>query len=198
MTKVIGLTGGIATGKSTADQFFRKNNIPVIDADEITHQLYLPGQKANQLLLKKYGRKILNKDQTINRQVLSSLVFHDQKKLTELTNLVVPLVYDEIDRKIRSYQKQDLVVLDAPTLFETSGENRCDYIIVVSLPKEIQIKRLMKRNQLSYEAALTRISAQMPLEKKAKMASFVVENTGTIDMLEAKLAKILKDIKQEE
>lgn len=199
MTFVLGLTGGIATGKSTADAFFQKKQIPVIDADEIAHHLYDKGKPAYQALVDEYGGQILNSAEEIERQKLGEIVFSDQSKLKELNRLTHPLIYQEIDQVLAFYKekKTPVVVLDAPVLYETRGEDRCNAVLVITMPEELQIKRLMERNGFSQQEARRRIQAQLPLKEKEAKANYLIHNTGTIKELEEKLTKLLQKIEEE-
>lgn len=199
MTFVLGLTGGIATGKSTADAFFIKHKIPVIDSDQIAHHIYDQGKPAYRALISEYGNNILDNKKEINRKKLGEIVFSDEEKLQELDSLTHPLICQEINDAINSYEdeKVPIVVLDAPVLYEAHNENVCDAVLVISLPEEIQVKRLMARNNYSKEEALERIRAQMPLQEKVHKANYVIENTGTIKELEEQLDKLLNRIKKE-
>lgn len=199
MTYVLALTGGIATGKSTADQFFEKKNIPIIDCDKIAHDLMKPQNASWRAIRDAFGTDYLNDDQTINRKKLGQLVFSDQTALNKLNQLTHPLIFDKTVQKIKKYQDEDVVILDAPVYFESGWDkkNITDGILVITLPEAMQIDRLKQRNNLTDEEAKMRIQSQMPLNKKAQMADFVVANTGTIKELENKLEQLLLKIKEE-
>lgn len=199
MTYVLALTGGIATGKSTADQFFKKQNIPIVDCDEIAHDLMEPKNSSWQAIKDNFGDEYLNDDQTINRQKLGQLVFSDKSALNRLNQLTHPLIFDKTIQKIESYQNEDMVILDAPVYFESGWDkkNIADGILVITLPEPVQIDRLKQRNNLTDEEARMRIKSQIPLDKKTQLADFVIENTGTIKELENKLAQLLVKIREE-
>lgn len=199
MTFVLGLTGGIATGKSTADSFFKKKKIPVVDADKIAHHIYDPVKPAYNAILTKFGQKLLDSEKRIDRKKLGQLVFADSVKLQQLNAIVQPFIYQEIDQQLNFYRKQsaEIVVLDAPVLYETNGQGRCDKVLVINLPYPMQLKRLMARNGLNEAAAKARIESQMPLAEKVARADYVVDNTGTIESLEDKLQQVLLQIKAE-
>ncbi|WP_282804893.1 dephospho-CoA kinase [Lactobacillus isalae] len=196
MTYFLGLTGGIASGKSTADDFFKKKNIPIIDSDLIAHQIMEVGQSGYNAVVACFGTNILNDDQTINRRQLGEIVFNDKAKLKKLNDLTHPLVHQEIKRQMEHYslEKEKLVVIDVPLLFESGFESLCDGVLVISISPELQIKRLMKRNNFTKKEALARINNQMPLREKEKRATYVVANTGTIGDLEKKLSDLLQEI----
>lgn len=196
MTYFLGLTGGIASGKSTADDFFKKENIPIIDSDLIVHQIMEVGQNGYNAVVAYFGTNILNDDQTINRRQLGEIVFSDKAKLKKLNELTHPLVHQEIKLQMEQYslEKEKLVVIDVPLLFESGFESLCDGVLVISISPELQIKRLMKRNNFTKKEALARIDNQMPLSEKEKRATYVVANIGKISDLEEKLSDLLQEI----
>ncbi|WP_223901555.1 dephospho-CoA kinase [Lactobacillus laiwuensis] len=200
MTKILGLTGGIASGKSTADVFFREKQIPVIDCDQIAHDILNNGEKGYELVLKQFGKSILKSDQTINRSALGQIVFDDEKQLKTLNRITHPLIFQEIQAKIalNNPSKNSLVVVDAPVLFEANGQKYCDFTLLIAIPESLQMKRLMLRDNLSKGAALKRIRSQMPLSQKEKLADFVINNTGTKQDLKFKLEQLLLEIKGED
>ena len=184
--KILGLTGGIASGKSTADEFFEKQNIPIIDSDLIAHQIMEVGQKGYQAIVNYFGSNILNDDQTINRHKLGGIVFNDKTKLKKLNEITHPLVHQKIKQQMERYRlnQEKIVVVDVPLLFESGFESLCDGILVISI----------SRNNFTKEEALVRINNQMPLSEKEKRATYVVVNTGTIDDLEKRLSDLLQKI----
>ena len=200
MTKILGLTGGIASGKSTADVFFREKQIPVIDCDQIAHDILNKGEEGYELVLKQFGMNILKSDQSINRSALGQIVFDDEKQLETLNRITHPLIFQEIQAKIalNNPSKNSLVVVDAPVLFEANGQKYCDFTLLIAIPESLQMKRLMLRDRLSKGAALKRIRSQMPLSQKEKLADFVINNTGTKQDLKSKLEQLLLEIKGED
>lgn len=196
MTYFLGLTGGIASGKSTADDFFKKKKIPIIDSDLIAHQIMEIGQNGYKAVVDYFGTDILNEDQTINRRKLGGIVFNDKAKLKKLNELTHPLVHQEIKQQMAQYRvnQEKLVVVDVPLLFESGFESLCNGVLVISITPELQIERLMKRNDFTKKEAIARINNQMPLSEKEKRATYVVANTGTIDDLEKKLSDLLQEI----
>lgn len=196
MTYFLGLTGGIASGKSTADEFFKKKKIPIIDSDLIAHKIMEIGQNGYKAVVDYFGTDILNDDQTINRRKLGGIVFNDKAKLKKLNELTHPLVHQEIKQQMARYRanQEKLVVIDVPLLFESGFESLCNGVLVISITPELQIERLMKRNDFTKKEAIARINNQMPLSEKEKRATYVVANTGTIDDLEKKLSDLLQEI----
>lgn len=198
MTFVLGLTGGIATGKSTADQILKSKGIPVIDADQIAHQLLAVGQAGWQNVKQAFGPAYLLPDQRINRQKLGNYVFEHPRALKKLTGLNVPLIIAKIEEEIKSYraQKKGLIVLDAPTLFENKLQHLCSAVVVITLPQKLEIERLRQRNHLTDQQARARIQSQMPLKEKERLADYVIANTGTIKELEQKMCLLLNKISE--
>ena len=196
MTYFLGLTGGIASGKSTADEFFKKKKIPIIDSDLIAHRIMEIGQNGYKAVVDYFGTDILNDDQTINRRKLGGIVFNDKAKLKKLNELTHPLVHQEIKQQMAQYRanQEKLVVIDVPLLFESGFESLCNGVLVISITPELQIERLMKRNDFTKKEAIARISNQMPLSEKEKRATYVVVTTGTIGDLEKKLSDLLQEI----
>lgn len=199
MTKVLGLTGGIASGKSTADHFFQKQGLPLIDSDQIAHQILTPGQEGYNLVVKKFGSGFLTATKEIDRRRLGQTVFSDQSCLQTLNDITHPLIFREIQHRIAQNKriKQPLVIVDAPLLFETGGQSYCDQTLLIAVPEQIQLERLQTRDGLDEAEALKKIHSQMPLAQKEKLADYVVTNTGTISELENKLAQLLLELKKE-
>ncbi|MDF7639183.1 dephospho-CoA kinase [Lactobacillus sp. ESL0791] len=199
MTLVLGLTGGIASGKSTADRFFSRQGIPVIDSDQIAHDLLNVGQPSWQQVKKHFGKEFLNVDQTVNRKKLGELVFSDPKQLQVLNELTHPLIDRELaaEIKMQRQKRASLLIVDIPLLFEAGMSAQFDATLLITVPQSVQLARLMARNGLTKEEAQARIASQMPLSAKEELATYVVVNTGTIKELEAKLTQLLKQIKKE-
>ena len=199
MTKVLGLTGGIASGKSTADHFFQKQGLPLIDSDQIAHQILTPGQEGYNLVVEKFGPGFLTATKEIDRRRLGQTVFSDQSRLQTLNDITHPLIFREIEDRIAQNKrmKKPLVIVDAPLLFETGGQSYCDQTLLLAVPEQIQLERLQARDGLDEAEALKKIHSQMPLAQKEKLADYVVTNTGTISELENKLAQLLLELKKE-
>ncbi|RMC50511.1 dephospho-CoA kinase [Lactobacillus sp. ESL0263] len=200
MTLVLGLTGGIASGKSTADAFFLKRNLSVIDSDVIAHDILNIDQLGYKKVISYFGQDILNSDRTLNRKKLGQIVFNDQSKLNVLNQITHPLIFSEIEDKITQNKllKKPVVIVDAPLLFETKVKDYCDKTLLIAVPEELQLQRLMTRDRLNKTEALNRIKTQMPLSQKEKLADYVITNTGTIKELETKLANLLCELKEED
>lgn len=187
--RVIGLTGGIASGKSTVSNIFKKVGVPIIDADVIARKVVEKDSVGLKSLTKRFGNSILLDDGSLDRAQLGIKMFSDASALKEVNDLLQPLIRTEIELQIQEAKKQNnpLLILDIPLLFEMHYETLCDEIIVVAVLVETQIQRLKNRNGLSKEEALKRIESQMPLEEKVKKADIVWTNEGSIEELEARV-----------
>lgn len=183
MSYIVGLTGGIASGKSTVTKQLKKLNIPVVDADVIAREVVQPKSKGLNALVKTFGQDILTAKGELDRKALGEIVFNDEAKRNRLNSILHPLIRERILEVKAEYEAEGhpVIVLDIPLLFETDYEKHCDEIMVLSVPREIQIDRLMKRDQSSKEEALSRINAQMPLAEKVAKADTVIDNSGTLE-----------------
>lgn len=180
MTKILGLTGGIAMGKSTISNFLRDKGIPIVDADEIAHAV-LEFKAVKVQLVKAFGTPILNEQKQVDRKQLGKIVFGESKKLGELNQIVQPVIRQEIIRQLKSFTMESVVVLDAPVLFEQGYETLVDCIMVVSTTPAEQLRRLMERDHLTREDAQKRIDAQMPIGIKQKKANVTIDSSGSIE-----------------
>jgi dephospho-CoA kinase len=176
---LIGLTGGIASGKSLAAKELKRLGAHLIDADEIAREAARPGLPAYHDVIKEFGEEILNRDKTINRKILGKIVFANPKLRKKLEQITHPRILDEIDKRILVIQDKDpktIIIIDAALLIEVGLHKKMDKVIVVYADEKTQIERLMKRDGLTRDEAGNRISAQMPLTEKVKFADFVVKN----------------------
>ncbi|MYL34155.1 dephospho-CoA kinase [Pontibacillus yanchengensis] len=181
MTVVIGLTGSIASGKSTVSLMFDEFNIPVVDADKLSRKVVEPGKKAYNDIVEEFGHDILRDDQTIDRKALGTIVFNDEEKRKKLNSFVHPAVREEMLQERDYYVAEGFkaVVLDIPLLFESDLAHFVDKVVVVYVDEETQLKRLMERDDSSREESLSRINSQMPVSEKANKADEVVDNSGS-------------------
>jgi dephospho-CoA kinase len=195
--KVIGLTGGIACGKSTASATFIANGIPVIDADIVARQVVAPGTAGLRAVINHFGNEFLGPDGQLNRVALGNLVFKDKDYLKQLEELLVPAIALEATIQFNKLDAEgcQLAVWDAATIIENGNSDRYRPLVVVTCPQEIQIKRLMKRNGLTSEQAMDRISSQLPADEKIKVANYVIDSSGTIEDSIRQTETIIKEIK---
>ncbi|OLP65990.1 Dephospho-CoA kinase [Bacillus pumilus] len=195
MTLVIGLTGGIASGKSTVSHMIKEKGIRVIDADVIAKEVVALGKPALHKIVQTFGEEVLLPNGELNRQQLGTIIFSDDEKRQQLNAIVHPEVRKEmLKQRDEGIDQQDtFVVLDIPLLFESQLESLVDRIIVVYTTPELQLSRLMSRNGFSEEDALKRIRAQQSLEEKCKKADRVIENTKDLAYTKKQLQNILNE-----
>ena len=192
---VIGLTGGIATGKSHVSGHLKEKGIPIIDADQISHRLTRPGEKGLELIRLHFGEEfILNGE--LDRKALGALIFADPKQREKLNAIMHPLILEEIDRCIDRLPKGVLAVLDAPLLFETGLESRCIETWAIVAGQENQISRLMQRDGFTEAEAIQRIDSQMPREERMKMADFIIDSSGTKQETKQQVNILLENLKR--
>lgn len=180
----VGLTGGIASGKSYVVSVLRELGCEVVDADLVAHQVMEPGRPAYDDVVAHFGPEILGPDGGIDRARLGAIVFADPKEREKLNSIVHPRVYEaQMNWMIEVYQRNPraIAVIDAALMIETGSYRRFDKIVVVHCAPEIQLERLMHRNQMTREEALARISAQMPAAEKLKYADFNIDTSGSFE-----------------
>jgi dephospho-CoA kinase len=197
---IVGLTGGIASGKSLVARVFQDLGAHVIDADKIVHELLEPGQEAWEEVVEYFGPGIVFPDKTIDRRKLGDIVFNNAEKRTWLNQCLHPRVFAAYSARIKhlcTRAPQAIVVLDAALLIETGYHKKMDRVIVVYATQEQQMERLTNRNRFSREQALARIWSQIPLSEKRKQADYVIENTGTREETEQQARDIFHKLKQE-
>lgn len=198
--KIIGLTGGIASGKSTVSHILRKKGYRIIDADIIAREVVQLGQPAYKEIVDFFGKSILNKDKTINRKKLGRLVFSDKQLLKKLNKISHPYIYKSIKDHIKKYSKDNKILfLDIALLIEELDKIKdhnilFDEIWLVYVDRETQLKRLIERNNYTIEEAKQRIESQMPLEEKLSQASRIIDNRQDKQGLEKDVEKLLKEL----
>jgi dephospho-CoA kinase len=192
---LVGLTGGVATGKSTVARMFKQCGAVVIDADELAHEVVKPGKPAWREIVKTFGKTVLNADRTFNRRELGAIVFRNQTKRRRLERIIHPRVAREQTRLTKQAARKDshaVVIYDVPLLFEAGIDTRVDTTIVVTADRETQIARLKTRNDLSRAEAIRRIRSQMPLAKKIQRADHVLNGTLSRPSLRRQVNLLLK------
>ena len=176
MTRIIGLTGGIGSGKSTVAAYIASKGIPVYIADEEAKKLM-----DSKVIIKKiqaiFEENVLTDEGNLDRKKIGSIVFNQPEKLAQLNAIVHPEVKKHFEKWVKSHKNQPFVVKEVAILFETGGNLACDKVIMISAPEETRIERAMKRDNVTRESILSRIKNQLPEEEKIKMSNFVVYNT---------------------
>ena len=198
---VIGLTGGIGTGKSTVSQILKEKKFPVIDLDIISHEV-IKFPKVVEKIVENFGKEVLEYNNTgnwiVSREKLGRVIFGNREKRLILNSIMHPEILHIMREKILECKKENKIIfVEIQLLFEVQWEKEFDYILLVSAEKETQIKRILSRDKRSKEEALSIINSQMPLDEKKKRSDYVIENDGNIQDLEKKVDDFLKKIEFE-
>lgn len=198
MTKVVGLTGGIASGKSTVSKMLSQVGFPIVDADLVAHRLQQPGQPGFERLVDHFGRGILTGGGELDRSRLGQLAFGDPVARDELNQAMQPLIREEIMAQVANFKRTGVpvVVIDVPLLFEQHYDDDCDLTVVVTVDRAYQLQRLQQRNGYDRVTALARIDAQLPLTVKAARADIVIDNNGGYHQLQKQVAQLVKRLHQ--
>ena len=195
MTKVIGLTGGIASGKSTITDFLRRQGYPVIDADQVVHELQAKGGKLYQVLVAEFGNSILTAEGDLDRKKLGQVVFENAGLRAHLSHLQDQIIREELlARRDALKQTEDVIFMDIPLLYEADYSGEVDEVWLVYVDKAQQLERLMKRNGFSVQDAENRLNAQLSLEEKRAKAQVLIDNSGVIEETFARVALLLEDL----
>lgn len=194
---VAGLTGGIACGKSTVSKTLLANGIPVIDADIVARQVVEPGTPGLDKITDHFGKQFLDLDGTLNRTALGLMVFSKPDAMTELNKIMGPLIEEEARIQFNKLSEQGhrLAVWDAALIVENGNYERYRPLIVVNCPQAVQVERLIKRNGLTEQQAMDRISAQLPASEKVKVADYVIDTSGSIEDSIKQTKAIIKELK---
>jgi dephospho-CoA kinase len=190
MTKIIGLTGGIGSGKSTVANFIASKGIPVYIADEEAKKI-MENADVKQRIQNLFDESVLNADETLNRKKIGELVFNSPEKLKQLNAIVHPEVHHHFKNWVKKHEKSPFIIKEVAILFETGGNKQCDKVILITAPEEIRIERAMKRDNLTKTEILVRIKNQLPESKKKEMSDFVIENIDLSNTF-LKIDEILK------
>ena len=195
MGKIIGITGGIASGKSTVTEFLRQKGFQVVDADAVVHQLQKPGGRLYQVLVEHFGEKILLENGELNRPLLASLIFSNPEE-QEWSKITQGEIIREELAALRNHlaQTEALFFMDIPLLFEQNYASWFDETWLVYVNRDVQLERLMKRDQISKEAAESRLNSQWPLERKISLASHSPDNNGNQEQLIAQVVQLLEEM----
>lgn len=195
--KVIGLTGGIGSGKSTATDYLISRGFHVLDADQIAREIVLPGSEMLIQLASAFGRGIILEDGSLDRKKLGEIVFSDPEKKTTLDALMHTSILELIRERILQFREEGenkVIFIDAPLLFETGLNKSVSEIWLIDVDDEIRIKRIMARDGLNREEIEKRISAQMTREEKQSLADVILDNTGDQEALYQQIEQLLKKI----
>ena len=193
--RIIGLTGGIASGKTSVATLLERLGAAVVDADLLSREVVRPGEEALEAIVAAFGAEVLNDDGTLNRPALGAIVFADPAARRTLEAITHPAIRARAERKLAELRAQGVqtVFYVAPLLIEAGNSDRVDEIWVVYLDRESQLARLMARDALGREAAEQRIASQMPMEEKKLLGSIVIDNRGTRQELEAQVLRLWRE-----
>jgi dephospho-CoA kinase len=195
---LVGLTGGIASGKSFVAKGFRRLGAQIIDADDLAHEAIRPRTPAWKAIVEAMGPAVLHPNRTISRRRLGRAVFSDPAKLRWLNDLIHPYVFAELERRCKEIARKDpkaVAVFDVPLLIETGAHRRMDKIIVVAVDRETQIRRIRSRSRLSRREAMQRIRAQLPTSRKKRLADYVLDGNRPPSLLNRTIRKIYEELK---
>ena len=195
MGKIIGITGGIASGKSTVTEFLRQKGFQVVDADAVVHQLQKPRGRLFQILVEHFGEKILLENGELNRPLLASLIFSNPEEQEWSKRTQGEIIREELAALRNQFaQTEALFFMDIPLLFEQDYASWFDETWLVYVNRDVQLERLMKRDQISKEAAESRLNSQWPLERKISLASHSLDNNGNQEQLIAQVVQLLEEM----
>ena len=193
MGKIIGITGGISSGKSTVTNFLRQRGFQVVDADALVHQLQAPGGLLYNILVEHFGNQVLLKNGQLNRPLLASLIFSNPEEQEWSKETQGQVILEELaGLKNQLAQTEAIFFMDIPLLFEQGYESWFDEVWLIYLDRETQIERLMNRDKLSLEAAESRLASQWSLDKKKKLATHIIDNSGSLDQLLSQIISLLE------
>ena len=195
MGKIIGITGGIASGKSTVTEFLRQKGFQVVDADAVVHQLQKPGGRLYQVLVEHFGEKILLENGELNRPLLASLIFSNPEEQEWSKRTQGEIIREELAALRNQFaQTEALFFMDIPLLFEQNYASWFDETWLIYVNRDVQLERLMKRDQILKEAAESRLNSQWPLERKISLASHSLDNNGNQEQLIAQVVQLLEEM----
>ena len=195
---IIGITGSIGTGKSTVSNYLISKGYSVVDADKISKGAYNIGSNGYKAILEVFGVEILNSNGEVDRKKIKKIVFDNSNMLQRLNMAIHPIIINEIEKEIEILlESQNVVFLDAPLLIETELHKKVDKIIVVACDKNEQINRIIKRDKITADMAISIINSQMSIDEKLKFADYIVYNNSTIENLYSQVDEIILEIKKE-
>jgi dephospho-CoA kinase len=196
---IVGLTGGVASGKTAVSQVLKEEGAYIIDADQIARELVEPHRPAWSELIKAFGQEILQEDGSIQRKKLADKVFVDPKQRKLLNQILHPRIKEEMDRRTKEIGEKDpqaIVVIDAPLMIELGNHREMDKLIVVTSTQTQQIERLKDRDRTNTEEALRIVFSQMPLEEKLKFADYVIRNEGSMEETRKRAKEVYQELKK--
>ena len=196
MAKIIGITGGIASGKSTVTKFLRQEGYKVVDADALVHKLQNPGERLYRILVEHFGQEIILENSSLNRPLLAKRMFSNPSELEWSKETQGKVIREELAiLRDQLAQTEDVFFMDIPLLFEQGYDSWFDETWLVYVNRDVQLERLMKRDQISKEAAESRLNSQWPLERKMVLASHSLDNNGNQKQLITQVVQLLEEMR---
>jgi dephospho-CoA kinase len=198
---LLGVTGGIASGKSTVARMLEELGAPIIDFDVLSRVVVEPEKPAWRDVVAFFGEQVLNEDRTLDRKKISEIVFRDAEKRKKLEGFTHPRIYEEFTKRVKEITQQDpqaIIQIVVPLLIEANLQHLFHKLLVVYVPEEVQIQRLMKRDLITRETALNILSAQMPIEEKKTYSDYCLDNSGTIEETKKQVLRVWEEIKEYE
>ena len=200
MSLLVGLTGGMGSGKSLAASYFKALGAQIIDADRISRELVAPGKPAWKEIIEEFGSNVLNPDQTLNRKQIAAIVFNDESKRKKLEDIIHPRVIVEERRLYEKYRQKNsrvLAVIDAALLIESGNYKNVDKVVVVQCGKEEQIRRVMERDGTARSEVENRLNSQMPLEEKVVFGDYILRNDDTRESLKSQVGELYRNLRDQ-
>lgn len=193
---ILGITGGIASGKSTVSGYLKSKNIPIVDADAISHKVMGKGKPLLKLIEEEFGSMFFV-DGRLDRQLLGQYCFQSKDRVEKLNSLVHPFIFEEMEKQLEENKNAPIVVLDAPLLIETGLHNRCDKVLIVTCTRGKREARAIKRSNLPKLEVRKRMDQQLPDSERKKYADYIISNNGTIENTFRQVDKVLKELNYE-
>lgn len=196
---LLGVTGGIASGKSTVARMLEQLGARLIDFDVLSRVVVEPGKSAWRDITAYFGEQVLLKDKTLDRKKLANIIFRDSEKRKELERFIHPRIYEEFTRLVNEYATKDvniIIQVVVPLLLEAKLQHLFHKILLVYIPEERQIERVMKRDRISREMALDMLSSQLPIEEKRGYADFIVDNSGPLEETKRQVEEVWEKLKK--
>ncbi len=193
---VAGLTGGIASGKSTVSGFLSEAGARIVCADRLARQVVEPGEPAWQAIIDHFGGGIVAPDGQLDRKRLGDIIFNDPAEKAVLDRLTHPAVFAAMEDEVQSCGRDEIVILDVPLLIESGLYRDLEHVIVVYVPQAVQLERLMARDGISLADALARITSQMPIDEKRRYASWIIENDGSPEQTRTSTLAVFSELQK--
>ncbi len=196
---IVGLTGGIGSGKSTVVRMFEDEGAHVIDFDHLARLVVEPDKPAWRDIIDYFGPEILSSDRTLNRSALAEIVFSDNKSRKALEGFTHPRIFEERDALIKAIKRKDpfsIVIIDFPLLFELDLNKRFDKVILVYVPRAVQLRRLIKRDGIVKEEVEKRLNAQLPIEEKRSLSDYIIDNEGSLNDTRDQVRKVIHELRE--